>query len=48
MGERGLGIPTYYVTPKIQQTKMLVTFVFIWAGSILQFRQNILKEGSKS
>ena len=39
---------------KIQQTKMLVTcqrfgdlFFFGWSGSILQFRQNIIKVGSK-
>ena len=40
---------------KIQQTKMLVTrqrfgdfFYLGWSGSILQFRQNIIKVGSKS
>ena len=40
---------------KIQQTKMLVTcqrfgdlFFLGWSGSILQFRQNIIKVGSKS
>ena len=42
---------------KIQQTKMLVTcqrfgvlflFGLVWSGSILQFRQNIRKVGSKS
>ena len=41
--------------PKIQQTKMLVMclrfgdlFLFFWSGSILQFRQNIIKVSSKS
>ena len=41
--------------PKIQQTKMLVTcqrfgicFYLGWSGSILLFRQNIVKVGSKS
>jgi hypothetical protein len=43
---------TKYKT-KIQQTKMLVTCLVIcfylgWSGSILQFRQNIIKVGSNS
>ena len=36
---------------KIQQTKMLFTgqrFGLGWSGSILQFRQDIIKVGSKS
>ena len=38
--------------PKIQQTKMLVTFFVIrfylgWSGSVLKIRTNIIKVGSK-
>ena len=53
---RQIGALLRYSLPKIQQTKMLVTcqrfwdlfFYLGWSGSILQFRQNIIKAGSKS
>ena len=51
MKERGLSLPP----AKIQQTKMLVMcqrfgvcFHLGWSGSILQFKQNMIKVGSKS